>query len=139
METDKIIPRTALPMFAKFVSQDERKKYGTCFIEIQFYKAPVFSEDAILDCVKCWENDSLYVYDDYHSPLYTEYKDVFGYGIRANKSEGYFDSWGITYYKPEQIDGIISRANEVKPDGYETLVEWLTEAKKYNGFFICGV
>ena len=37
------------------------------------------------------------------------------------------------------IDGIIRRALELKPEDHEQLIEWLEEAKKYNGFYILGI
>ncbi|MBP5384511.1 MAG: hypothetical protein J6Y57_06010 [Lachnospiraceae bacterium] len=126
-------------MFLKFASQDERKEYGgTCFIELQFCNLPESTPaEKILDHDELWRNDSLYVYGD--SPLYAEYKNIFGKGIYSNMSEGLFDYYGITYYKPELIDGIVDRAQEYKPDGYEILIDWLKDAKQYNGFYILGM
>ena len=126
-------------MFLKFTSQDERKEYGgTCFIELQFCNLPEGTPiETILDHNKFWCNDSLYVHGD--SPLYAEYKNIFGKGIYSNMSEGLFDYYGITYYKPELIDGIVDRAQEYKPDGYEILIDWLKDAKQYNGFYILGM
>ena len=53
--------------------------------------------------------------------------------------EGFFDDHGITYYKADQIDDIVRRSLEQKPEGYELLIVWLEEAKNYNGFYICGI
>ena len=126
-------------MFLKFESQDERQKYGgTCFIEIQFCTLPAFTPlKIILNKHEFWRDDSLYVYGD--SPIYSEYKNVFGNGIHRSMSEGLFDYYGITYYKAEQIDDIMSRACKLKPEGYRVLTDWLEEAKKYNGFYILGI
>ena len=126
-------------MFLKFESQDERKKYGgTCFIEIQFCLLPAsVTLKEILNSHEFWRDDSIYVYGD--SPVYSEYKDVFGNGTHQNMSEGVFDYYGITYYKAEQIDGIINRAKKLKPEGYSILSDWLEKAKEYNGFYILGI
>ncbi len=126
-------------MFKKFRSQEERRRYGgSCFIELQFCRLPASeSPEVILDQFDNWRNDSLYVQGD--EPLYTVYGPIFGNGIHPNMTESYLDVWGITYYKPSQIDGIIARALESKPEEYEMLVEWLNEAKNYNGFYIRGV
>ena len=126
-------------MFKKFQSQEERRKYGgSCFIELQFCTLPE-SEclEVILDHYDNWKNDSLYVHGD--EPLYTVYGQIFGNGLHPNMTESYFDTWGITYYKPSLIEEIIERALQSKPVGYELLVDWLNEAKNYNGFDIRGV
>ena len=126
-------------MFLRFASQDDRKKYGgSCFIEMQFCFLPASaSSKRILNSHDYWRDDSLYIHGD--SPFYTEYKDVFGKGLYHNMSEGSFDPYGITYYKADLIDGIIRRALELKPEEHELLIEWLEEAKKYNGFYILGI
>ena len=128
-------------MFLKFASQDERREYGgTGFIEFQFCNLPEgtpVQTILALDNIVFWREDSLYVRGD--SPLYAEYKNIFGKGIYNNMSEGLFDYYGITYYKPEQIEEIVNRAGEYKPDGYKILIGWLKEAKQYNGFYILGM
>lgn len=126
-------------MFLRFESQDDRREYGgSCFIELQFCKLPVeASIEQIMDGNEYWRDDSLYVYGD--MPFYSTYKEVFGYGIHQDKSEGYLDNWGITYYRVEQIDEIIDWAKSIQPPEYEKLVEWLEEAKEYNGFYILGM
>lgn len=126
-------------MFLQFQSQEERRRYGgSCFIELQFCRAaeetPV---GEIMQHFSNWMDDSLYVHGD--SPLYTVYGAVFGNGLHPNMTESDLDMWGVTYYRREQIDGIIARAEQRKPEGYETLTAWLREAKQYNGFFILGV
>ena len=134
-------------MFLKFDSQDDRRKYGgSCFVELQFCKLPRESSlKEILGGIEYWRDDSLYVHGD--SPIYQEYKDIFGFGIldngvedgEENVEEGLFNYYGVTYYKPELIDEIIERARDARPDGYATLIAWLEEAKQYNGFYISGL
>ena len=149
------IPRLAewlnqkLPLFEKyrlfmtFDNQDERRECGgSCYIELCFCK---LSKDAetkdILDLDEniFWQNDSLYIHGDYQNQFYNEYKEIFGLGINAGMKESLFDTWGLTYFNPEKIPGIIERANENKPEGYEDLTEWLEKAREYNGFYILGV
>lgn len=132
-------PLTGKEMFLKFNSQEERREYGgTAFIELQFCVLPPdTSPDGILDPETFWKDDSLYVYSE--QPFYELYKDIFGNGIHADRSVGSFDYYGITYYPPEQIDGIIDRAKEAKPEGYADLTGWLADAKQYNGFYILGI
>lgn len=126
-------------MIMKFKSQEERKEYGgTCFIELQLCMLPKgTSVNRILRSHDYWRDDSLYVHGD--SPFYSTYKDIFGAGIHPNMSEGYFDDYGVTYYASDKIDSIIAIALNTKPEGYTTLVEWLEEAKKHNGFYILGL
>ena len=126
-------------MFLRFDSKEDRKKYGgSCFTEIQFCFLPDDTPlKKILNGNEDWRLDSLYVHGD--SPFYSNYKDIFGNGIHRNMMEGFFDDHGITYYKADQIDDIVRRSLEQKPEGYELLSEWLEEAKNYNGFYICGI
>ncbi|NLT08510.1 MAG: hypothetical protein GXY08_03305 [Ruminococcus sp.] len=126
-------------MFLKFQSQEERRQYGgSCFFELQFCRSlREQSMEIILKQIRNWEDDSLYVHGD--KPLYSVYGPIFGNGVHPNMTEGYLDPWGITYYKPDMIDGIIVRALQSKPEGYKMLIEWLNKAKEYNGFYILGV
>ena len=124
-----------------FLTQEERKKHGgSCFIELQFCKLPADTEfDQIRRGSGHWQDDSLYVFDTEQSSFYSQYKDILGYGLHNNKAEGYFDTWGITYYAPGQIEAIQERLNEYKPEDHEVLMKWLEEAKQYNGFYVLGV
>ena len=129
----------SLGMFLKFKSQEERKAYGgTCFVELQFCLMPKGTPvKQIIHSHDFWRDDSLYVHGD--SPIYSTFKDIFGAGIHPDESEGYFDYYGITYYSPDKIDPIIERLLNNKPEDHSTLIEWLKEAKKQNGFYILGM
>jgi len=126
-------------MLMKFLTQAERKETGgTCFIELQMCLLPEkTSLKKILTKHDYWRDDSVYVHAD--QPFYSVYKDVFGEGIHPNLETGSLDDCGVTYYRADQIDEIIRRADEAKPEGYSVLVDWLKEAKKHNGFYILGV
>ena len=128
-------------MFLKFQTQDQRRKYGgSCFIELQFCKLPSGTKiDRIFNGYDYWQNESLYVYDNEQGAFYQKYKDIIGSGIHQNMSEGYFDTWGVTYFDPDKIEDIESRLKEHKPEEYEILLSWFEEAKQYNGFYILGV
>ncbi len=128
-------------MFLKFKSQKERKKYGgSCFIELQICRlSPGTRIEDILDEISFWQDDSLYVDDDKQALFYEKYKDIFGSGIYTDLSEGFFDTWGVTYYPPDRIKVIAGYLTEHKPEGFEILSEWLKEAEQYNGFYILGV
>lgn len=128
-------------MFHRFMNQDERREYGgSDFVEIQFCRMPVgtsVKEIIAVDSIRNWLDDSLYV-EDYEA-FYKFYSPIFGCGIYNNLQSGPFDVCGINYYKPEQIDGILVRMLDDKPDDYKIMLLWLTQAKKYNGFYILGV
>ncbi len=128
-------------LFLKFDTQESRRKYGgSCFIELQFCRRPAGTKiKQILEGYAHWKDDSLYVYDDKQSEFYIKYKDVIGLGIHPNMSEGYFDTWGVTYYGSNRIGDIKERLKEHKPGEHEVLLEWLEEAEKYNGFYVFGV
>ena len=107
---------------------------------MQFCRLPSGTKiKQILESSNHWKDDSLYVYDDKQSEFYIKYKHVIGFGIHPNMSEGYFDTWGVTYYGPNRIGDIKERIMENKPEEYEILLEWLEEAENYNGFYIFGV
>ena len=128
-------------MFLRFDSQEDRRKYGgSCFIELQFCKLPFGTRiNRIINEYNHWQNDSLYVYDVEQESFYLIYKDIIGFGIHPNMSEGYFDTWGVTYYGPNRIGDIKERLKVHKPEEYEVLIDWLEEAEKYNGFYVFGV
>lgn len=72
--------------------------------------------------------------------LFTKfYSHILSCGIYNNLQSGPFDVYGISYYKPEQVDEILVKIIADKPDGYKIMLERLNRAKKYNGFYILGV
>jgi hypothetical protein len=113
-------------LFLKFDTQENRRKYGgSCFIELQFCKLPSGTKiKHILESLDHWKDDSLYVYDDKQSEFYIKYKDVIGFGIHPNMSEGYFDTWGVTYYGLNRIRDIKERLKEHKPEENEVLLSY---------------
>lgn len=52
---------------------------------------------------------------------------------------GVFDLYGINYYSPALIDSISEKLSEEKPEEYEALAAWLSQAKAHNGFYILGI
>lgn len=130
-------------LFYSFNSKEMRKKCsGSAFIEIQFCKLPAGTktEDIVaVDRISHWQNDSLYIYIDNDSIFYQEYSQIFNCGIYNNLKSGVVDIYGINYYAPKHIDPIIEKVHKEKPVDYETLVDWLNDAKEYNGFYILGI
>lgn len=128
-------------LFHVFGSQEERRNFGgSAFIEIQFCKMPDKTETKKLVAVSSienWQNDSLYISDE--DIFYQEYSNIFTCGIYNNLKTGKVDIFGINYYAPSLIDSLIAKLLKDKPLDYITLVEWLTKAKEYNGFYILGV
>ena len=130
-------------LFHTFFSQKERRKFGgSDFFEIQFCRLPkntaieiIVSVDNIVD----WQDDSLYVFGNDYNLFFKEYERIFNCGIYNNLKSGTIDPYGINYYRPELIDGIIAKLHKIMPTDYEKLVEWLNTAKTYNGFYVLGV
>lgn len=128
-------------LFHVFSSQEERRRFGgSAFIEIQFCKMPYEAKTKELVAVNSihnWQNDSLYINDE--GTFYQEYSNIFTCGIYNDLKSGPIDIFGINYYVPSLIDPIITKLYEDKPVDHIMLVEWLTKAKKYNGFYILGL
>lgn len=126
-------------LFHAFSSQEERRNFGgSAFIEIQFCKMPHKTKNKkLVDSIQHWQNDSLYINDE--DTFYQEYSSIFNCGIYGNLKTGTVDIFGTNYYAPSLVDSIIAKLHKDKPLDYITLVEWLTKAKEYNGFYILGV
>lgn len=93
-----------------------------------------------VNSIRDWQNDSLYIYDDDANTFYQEYSSIFTCGICNNlKSETVDIIFGINYYAPSFVDSITTKLHKEKPLDYITLLEWLTKAKEYNGFYILGL
>ena len=90
-----------------------------------------------VNSIKNWQNDSLYINDE--GTFYQEYSNIFTCGIYNNLKSGIVDIFGINYYEPSLVDSIITKLHKNKPIDYMILVEWLTKAKEYNGFYILGI
>ena len=118
-------------LFHVFNSQEERRAYGgSAFIEIQFCKLSTkrkVTERVALRSIQHWQNDSLYVDDE--DLFYNEYRCIFDT----------MDIFGMNYYGPESINPVIEKLTATKPKDYEILVDWLSNAKEYNGFYILGL
>lgn len=128
-------------MFYTFSSQEERRDFGgSGFIEFQFCKMPSgtrIHEIVLVESIRHWRDDSLYVADE--SAFYEEYSHIFDNGTYADLGHGTVDLYGINYYAPDAIDGIMRKILLHVPVDHRKLVEWLERAKAYNGFYILGI
>ena len=128
-------------LFHVFSSQEERRTFGgSAFIEVQFCKMPYKTKTkkiVAVNSIKNWQNDSLYINDE--DTFYQEYSNIFTCGIYNNLKSGIVDIFEINYYEPSLVDSIITKLHKNKPIDYMILVEWLTKAKEYNGFYILGI
>lgn len=128
-------------MFHVFASQEDRRNYGdSAFIEIQFCKLPQktsIKRIVAVSSIKDWQNDSLYVNDVEEFERY--YTSIFDCGIRGNLTCGAVDIFGINYFKPDLIEAIRAKTLKEKPLDYEMLLEWMSNSKNYNGFYILGI
>ena len=122
-------------------SRETRRKYGgSAFIEMQFCKlsAGTKIEDIVaVEKINHRRKDSLYIYDE--NIFYSEYNRIFNCGIYNNLKSGIVDIYGINYYAPKFVDTIIKKLYKEKPMDHEVLVDWLNNAKEYNGFYILGM
>lgn len=128
-------------LFNRFVSQEERRNFnGSDYIEFQFCKMEnntSISSILSIDNINNWKLDSLYISDYYEfGEIYGKYFDC---GIYSNMECGSIDLYGINYYIADIIDKLISDIEKDTPKDYNDLLDWLKEAKKYNGFYILGV
>ena len=71
--------------------------------------------------------------------FYQKYSRIFDCGTYNNMKTGVFDLYGINYYSPALIDPISEKLSEEKPEEYEALAAWLSQAKAHNGFYILGI
>lgn len=128
-----------MKLFHKFNSQEDRRNFGgSYFIELQFCRLPKGTENKkLFSDIRHWQNDSLYICDD--DLFYREYSGIFNCGIYHNLKTGIVDIYGLNYYPPELTDALIKRITEKSPEDGNTLLEWLSKAKNYNGFYVLGV
>lgn len=130
-------------LFHTFSSQEERRESGgSDFLEIQFCRMPRGTQTAILtavDSIHHWLDDSLYVSGDDEDAFFQAYAGILNCGIYNNLETGTIDPYGINYYRPDCMESILAQLTEIRPTDYETLLEWLNAAKKYNGFYILGI
>ncbi len=130
-------------MFHKFHSQDDRKKFGgSAFLELQYCRMDCNASIERLVSVheiKRWQTDSLYVYMDDMELFFQQYADVFKNGVYNNRKTGVVDLYGINYYSPAQVNEIIGAIEKKKPMDYLPLLNWLYEAKTFNGMYILGI
>mgnify|MGYP005932612799 CR=1 FL=1 len=118
------------PMFHSFKTQEERRACGG---------SAVITRAGAGGHIQHWRNDSLYVHADDIDAFYQEYSRIFDCGTYNNMKTGVFDLYGINYYAPALIDPISEKLNKEKPEEYEALAAWLSQAKAHNGFYIFGI
>jgi len=132
-----------LIIFHRFSSKEERRAYGgSAFIELQFCNLPSGTRIKKIVSVRAithWKDDSLYIHVDDIDLFYQNYSPVFNCGTYNNLRTGPVDLYGINYYAPEQIEFLLGRILDKKPSDYEVLVDWLTKARAFNGFYVLGV
>lgn len=127
-------------LFYSFKNQDERRKYGSAFMELQY--CTLNSKTELKKIVKlhgCWVDSSLYIYIDDIGSFCSIYGEIFYGGTYANLLNGKIDIYGVNYYSPEQLTEIIDKIEEQKPLHCEVLLEWLKKGLEYNGFYILGI
>ena len=128
-------------LFHSFANQDERRKFGgSAFIEFQYctYKSTTKLKK-IVNKHEYWTDSSLYVHVDDIERFHSDYGDIFYGGTYHDLQSGEVDIYGINYYTPAQLKDIILKVEEKKPLDYETILEWLRNGERFNGFYILGI
>lgn len=92
-----------------------------------------------MDAISHWKLDSLYVSGDDMDVFFSNYHMIFDHGIYNNGKSGVIDVFGLNYYPPESTALIVERVKENHPLDYEPLLQWLNNAKHFNGFYVLGV
>ena len=130
-------------LFHTFASQDERRKFGgSCFLELQLCRltrGAKFEEIVSVDAIEHWKDDSLYIHGDDMSEFYIQYGNIFRDGYYKNGSRGIVDCYGINYYPPEETLRIAALLKRERPTDFQVLLDWLSDAEKYNGIYLLGV
>ncbi len=129
-------------LFHSFNTQEERRKFGgSDFIELQYCRLEQGSKIkkiVSVNAIENWKNDSLYVFGNDINEFLSHYGKIFNGGIYNNEKSGIVDVFGINYYPLEQSNLIIEKVMKEKLLDYQTLLNWLYNVKKYNGFYILG-
>lgn len=130
-------------MFHSFENQAERQAYGgSAFLELQYCKMENGTAEKKLVSVRSlrhWQDDSLYLHADDLAAFLQSYRSVFSNGLYGNMAHGEIDAYGINYYSPAQVTGIMRTIEALRPIGYRTLFDWLRNASQYNGIYILGL
>lgn len=128
-------------IFHSFANQDERRKFGgSAFIELQYCTLKSKTKLAkVVNKHGYWRDSSLYIYMDDIECFCSDYGDIFYGGTYHNLHSGEVDIYGINYYTPVQLKGIILKIEEKKPLDYQVILEWLKNGEQFNGFYILGI
>lgn len=128
-------------MFHTFHSQEERQEFGgSYFIEFQYCELDAnLGIKMIVDAIRMWKNNSLYIYGDDDNDFFSYYKDIFTGGTYANGKTGVVDLCGINYYSVEETKCVLEKLKHTHLPDQEILVRWLEKAREYSGFYILGL
>ena len=123
-------------MFKKY----NPKEKGAC-LELAYCKLPNkadIKKITSISHIPFNAEDSLCVVFPFIKDFIEQYDDIFTGGTYQNLKTGPVDVCGLNYYNPELTNQIIDKVRTQKPTEYELLLNWLEEAKQYNGFYILG-
>lgn len=130
-------------LFHIFASQDERRKFGgSDFLELQpcrLARDAQLKEIVSVDAIEHWKDDSLYIHGDDVNEFYIQYGNIFQDGYYANGNRGIADWCGINYYPLEETQRIAALLKRERPTDFQVLLDWLSDAEKYNGIYLLGM
>ena len=130
-------------MFHIFENNQDRRQFGgSAFIEIQYCRLSSntkLKKIVSVNSIRNWVEDSLYIFVDDIDSFIASYGSIFNMGTYNNVKKGFVDVYGINYYTVEDVKNLIDRITKEKPIDYQILLEWLSKADQYNGFYILGI
>lgn len=98
-----------------FITYNEKKGKGTCFIELQYCKCKKYK---CINQIEHWNEESLYIGIDSLNLFLNEYLEIFN---KVNK----IDIYSYNYFTFNQVKKLRSLLLEQMPTNYNIIVKWL--------------
>jgi hypothetical protein len=121
-----------------FLPASKKKKGSSAYYELSFCKKNLPIEELTKNGYTYWSEDSLLFYIDDDARFFEHYMKYFEKPHTPDGSGRFFYA-GINYYTAEETEKMLSRIKKDAPPYSAPLIEWLTEARAYNGFFFLGI
>ena len=146
-ETKFILAARAKPFIEKLAKYEEngiflpaskKKKGSSAYYELSFCKKNLPIEELTKNGYTYWSEDSLLFYIDDDARFFQHYMKYFEKPHTPDGSGRFFYA-GVNYYTADETEKILARIKKDAPPYSAPLIEWLTEARAYNGFFFLGI
>ena len=116
-----------------FLPASKKKKGSSAYYELSFCK-----KNLPKNGYTYWSDDSLLFYIDDDARFSQHYMKYFEKPHTPDGSGRFFYA-GVNYYTADETEKILARIAKDAPPYSAPLIEWLTEARAYNGFFFLGI